>query len=110
MHEGFIVDRFDHAHRLVSMWVEGAPERTFWTGLRLKGRKTIEVQCLVEVIAATAQFGPTEVVGEDEDDVGLFGVSSGENGTERSKGSKEQKAEEHWNGPWVGRLVGCVAT
>ena len=46
MQPGFIVDRFDNAHRVVSMWVEGAPQKTFWTGLSLKGRKTIDVQTL----------------------------------------------------------------
>ena len=44
MQQGFIVDRFDNIHRVVSMWVEGAPQKTFWTGLSLKGRKTIDVQ------------------------------------------------------------------
>jgi hypothetical protein len=46
MQEGFIVDRFDKIHRVVSAWVEGTPQKTFWTGLRLKGRKTIEVRAL----------------------------------------------------------------
>jgi hypothetical protein len=45
MQPGFIADRFDNIHRVVSMWVEGAPQ-TFWTGLSLKGRKTMEVQTL----------------------------------------------------------------
>jgi hypothetical protein len=44
MQEGFIVDRFDNIHRVVSMWVEGAPRKTFWTGLNLRDRKTIDVQ------------------------------------------------------------------
>jgi hypothetical protein len=44
MQEGFIADRFDNIHRVVSMWVEGAPQKTFWTGLNSKGRKTIEIQ------------------------------------------------------------------
>jgi predicted nucleic-acid-binding Zn-ribbon protein len=46
MHEGFIADRFDNIHRVVSTWTEGAPQKTFWTGLRLKGRKTRDVQTL----------------------------------------------------------------
>ena len=44
MQEGFIVDRFDNIHRVVSTWAEGAPRKTFWTGLRLKDRKIIDVQ------------------------------------------------------------------
>ena len=70
----------------------------------------VEIRRWNILAALETLVGIAHVVADDEDDVGLFGVSSGENGTERSKGSKEQKAEEHWNGPWVGRLVGCVAT
>ena len=35
---------FDNAARQISTWVEGSPEKSFWTGLSLKGRKMIEVQ------------------------------------------------------------------
>ena len=44
MQEGFILDRLESAARQISMWVEGAPEKSFWMGLNLKGRKTIEIQ------------------------------------------------------------------
>jgi hypothetical protein len=43
MEEGFIYDQFD-AIRLVSKWVEGVPEKSIWTGVKIKGRKTIETQ------------------------------------------------------------------
>jgi predicted nucleic-acid-binding Zn-ribbon protein len=43
MQEGFIYDQSD-AIRLVSKWVEGVPEKSIWTGLKLKGRKTIETR------------------------------------------------------------------
>jgi DNA gyrase inhibitor GyrI len=43
MQQGFIIDRLD-AVRQVSTWVEGSPEKSFWMGLSLKGRKTIETQ------------------------------------------------------------------
>jgi len=32
------------ALRLVSKWVEGVPEKSVWTGVKIKGRKTIETQ------------------------------------------------------------------
>jgi hypothetical protein len=44
MQQGFIIDRFDHAARQISTWVEGSPEKTFWTGISLKGRKTIDTR------------------------------------------------------------------
>jgi hypothetical protein len=44
MQQGFIVDRSENARRLVSTWVEGSPQKAFWTGLSFKGRKTIDVQ------------------------------------------------------------------
>ena len=43
MQEGFIYDQSD-AIRLVSKWVEGVPEKSVWTGVKLKGRKTIETR------------------------------------------------------------------
>ena len=43
MEEGFIYDQFD-AIRLVSKWVEGVPEKSMWTGVKIKGRKTIETR------------------------------------------------------------------
>jgi hypothetical protein len=36
--EGFTLDLGDHNARNQTTWVEGKPERSFWTGLRLKGR------------------------------------------------------------------------
>lgn len=41
MQEGFMLDRQD-ALRQVSTWVEGTPEKSLWTGIRLKGRRTID--------------------------------------------------------------------
>ena len=46
LQEGFTVDRFDHLHRVVSELVEGPPQKTFWFGVSVKGRKTIDVQTL----------------------------------------------------------------
>lgn len=36
--EGFLLDRGDHNGAHLAQWIEGAPEKSFWTGLRLKGR------------------------------------------------------------------------
>lgn len=35
---GFTLDLGDHNARNQTTWVEGKPERSFWTGLHLKGR------------------------------------------------------------------------
>jgi len=43
MQEGFICDQ-SHGGRLVSTWVEGAPERSRWTGIKLAGHKTLETR------------------------------------------------------------------
>jgi len=47
MEKGFILDRtyFPSSHRAESsLRVEGAPERSFWTGVKIKGRK----QCFID--------------------------------------------------------------
>jgi hypothetical protein len=45
MAEGFVLDRSESG-RKVSAWVEGAPVRSLWLGLSLRGRRKIEVQTL----------------------------------------------------------------
>lgn len=35
---GFTLDLGDHNGRHQASWVEGAPERSFWRGLSIKGR------------------------------------------------------------------------
>ena len=42
MEEGFILDNA-HGGRLQSEWVEGEPERSVWTGIKLKGREHLPV-------------------------------------------------------------------
>ena len=44
MAQGFIVD-FNLAGRVVSSWVEGAPEKSTWTGTKSPTEKTIPVGC-----------------------------------------------------------------
>lgn len=35
--EGFLLDRRDHGNAELT-WIEGRPERSFWSGLKLRGR------------------------------------------------------------------------
>ncbi len=42
MVEGFIVDN-THGGNRVSGWAEGPPEKSFWFGVKLRGRKPIDV-------------------------------------------------------------------
>ena len=43
MHEGFVLDR-GHGNAIgVSKWVEGEPEKSFWTGYKTKDREKFEI-------------------------------------------------------------------
>lgn len=43
MEPGFIVDRGHGDTKRDQTWVEGAVEKSFWTGVRTKGRETYHV-------------------------------------------------------------------
>lgn len=43
MTEGFVVDH-GYGSNTVSNWVEGAPIKSFWTGVKLGGKRHIPVQ------------------------------------------------------------------
>ncbi len=43
MVEGFVVDKGDHSVAEMQTWVEGTPERAFWTGLEMKDRQVLQV-------------------------------------------------------------------
>ena len=43
MSEGFLVDRGHANAKGLQEWVEGEPERSFWLGLRTRGREKYEV-------------------------------------------------------------------
>ena len=43
MQEGFILERGHYNQKLVTQWIEGVPERAFWDGLKLSGRKQYNV-------------------------------------------------------------------
>ena len=43
MEPGFVIDRGHHQMPDTQKWVEGAPEKSFWTGLKTKGRESYPV-------------------------------------------------------------------
>lgn len=43
MEPGYVMDRGGHNAGLVPQWVEGAPEKSFWTGLKTKDRDVLPV-------------------------------------------------------------------
>jgi len=43
MTEGFLIDKGHGGSRSVSSWLEGVPERSFWMGIKLRGRAPLEV-------------------------------------------------------------------
>lgn len=43
MAEGYIVDRGESGARRVNQWIEGAPQKSFWQGLKLGGRRQLDV-------------------------------------------------------------------
>ena len=39
MESGFVIDKVGNDSSRAPEWAEGAPERSFWTGLKLDGRE-----------------------------------------------------------------------
>lgn len=44
MERGFVIDRGHVNAPDLQKWIEGTPERSFWTGIRTKGRESHPVQ------------------------------------------------------------------
>lgn len=44
MAEGFVLDRGDYNIKMPSVWVEGNPETSFWSGLKTSDREAFRVQ------------------------------------------------------------------
>lgn len=42
--EGFIIDHGDYNARRQQVWVEGAPEASFWQGLKTSGKNAFNVR------------------------------------------------------------------
>jgi DNA-directed RNA polymerase subunit RPC12/RpoP len=59
MERGFLLEKGDHNAMSATRWVEGAPERSFWTGLKLKGRRALPVTTYrCTSCGALASFAP----------------------------------------------------
>ena len=43
MHEGFVLDRGHGNAANTQKWVEGEPEKSFWTGIRTKDKEKFEI-------------------------------------------------------------------
>jgi hypothetical protein len=56
MGEGFIMDSTQGAV-LAARWVSGTPERSFWTGTKVKGKKSVRLRLIAAQSAAT--WNPT---------------------------------------------------
>ena len=44
MQEGFVFDRGDYNIKTMPVWVEGAPEESFWNGLKTKNKQMFTVR------------------------------------------------------------------
>ena len=44
MEEGVTIDKGHGGERSVSEWLEGPPERSFWSGLKTKGKDKFSVK------------------------------------------------------------------
>ena len=44
MEDGFVADKAHYSVPETQKWVEGAPERSFWSGLKLKGKEVFSVR------------------------------------------------------------------
>ena len=46
MTEGFVIDHGDMQIKQQQIWVEGAPETSFWSGIKTSGRAAFNVRAL----------------------------------------------------------------
>lgn len=44
MEEGFVADKAHYSVPETQKWVEGAPERSFWAGIKLKDKEIFSVR------------------------------------------------------------------
>jgi hypothetical protein len=59
MEEGFLLEKGDSNSASATAWVEGAPERSRWTGLKLKDRRVLRVKAYrCKGCGALASFAP----------------------------------------------------
>ena len=44
MADGFILDHAESGSRKPSQWVEGAPQKSIWMGLKLQGKRRLDIR------------------------------------------------------------------
>ena len=44
MIEGFVIDYGDHQYKRQQLWIEGQPEASFWSGIKISGREAFNVR------------------------------------------------------------------
>ncbi len=44
MTEGWVLDNADSGRRAIGTWIEGAPEKSFWAGVKLGRKARYEIQ------------------------------------------------------------------
>jgi hypothetical protein len=44
MEIGFVLDMGDGGARLEAKWIQGEPERSFWSRVKVKGKRQIKIQ------------------------------------------------------------------
>ena len=44
MEPGLLLDKGHHSSLNISEWLEGEPEKSFWTGLKTKGKERLPVR------------------------------------------------------------------
>jgi hypothetical protein len=67
MTEGFIFDRGHYEYKQEQIWVEGRPEKSFWSGLKTSGKEAFIVQAY-----RCADCNYLEFYTTDKIDMGLF--------------------------------------
>ena len=44
MEQGFVLDTGHGGARMEAKWIQGVPEKSFWTGIKVKDKKQINIQ------------------------------------------------------------------
>lgn len=56
MELGFVMDRGDYTIPDVASWVDGATERSYWTGLKTKGKDVLPIKGTAASVAVMSSF------------------------------------------------------
>ena len=72
MIEGFIFDRGEGNHKQQQIWVEGAAEESFWSGIKTSGRATFIVQAMRCGKCGFLEFYTSNRIDLDNGFLGLF--------------------------------------